>query len=716
MLSSYSKKQNITQKNDGLSASSVFDASSQSQSLQHKADMANNAAQRVETPRPNNTGMPDDLKAGIESLSGFSMDDVRVHYNSPKPATVQALAYTQGTDIHVAPGQEKHLPHEAWHVAQQMAGRVSPTTNINGMPVNDNAALEHEADVMGEKAVQCKENDILSFKQRNFCKSIIQCLNVTEYVKDGSDSLKKIPGECNSISDLYKAALGSVFLEFSEGEKYKGSTVKFIIEKLIFLITKKGIDENSFYNQPRLDMNIDDACNSLIDVLKNYEAYLKPKEPKKKKDMSKEGKGSKKSGGETEESSRGQGDHLFNDICNEICEIVGVRSDTLGTSKELTRLHELYIKLFTIRSAFKGCTPDEYDENTVAYCLALGQLRDAIELYKEGEDVRSGVRSAMKSVFENSVDHHVERSLQGKAFRKENLKYPSDCETYFNSLQEDSALLAFAKAKQSESITRSQLISYWKHFHDDLSDALLEYFQNASVENMARKKESSVENMAKKEESDEILYDLIIKKMFDILIRFNYPIGWDALKDVIKKQLVGEQRNKLDDELFDSQLKQRIKKDGLLVFTYDEKRISVKRKPIIWGTNEIVIGDQSFGIIDCGSTNFNCLLLSLGLHDDYINNFIRSCIIRYESFLGIVETTMGSYLDAQSALPVLNNLGYLSSDNIWIYSNRSSMWFHFTGMTLDHVQVSDRLNFGPNPVFLYYDGYCHFQKMIKRES
>ena len=111
--------------------------------------------------KKNETGMPDNLKAGIESLSGFSMDDVRVHYNSSKPAIVQALAYTQGTDIHVAPGQEKHLPHEAWHVAQQMAGRVSPTTNINGMPVNDNAALEQEADVMGAKAMQMKaENKV----------------------------------------------------------------------------------------------------------------------------------------------------------------------------------------------------------------------------------------------------------------------------------------------------------------------------------------------------------------------------------------------------------------------------------------------------------------------------------------------------------------------------------------------------------------------------
>ena len=153
MSTTYAKSQTTAQKKDASSASSVFDASSQSESLQRKADLANNAAQRAEVPRPNNTGMPDNLKSGIENLSGFSMDDVRVHYNSSKPATVQALAYTQGTDIHVAPGQEKHLPHEAWHVAQQMAGRVSPTTNINGMPVNDNVALEHEADVMGEKAV-----------------------------------------------------------------------------------------------------------------------------------------------------------------------------------------------------------------------------------------------------------------------------------------------------------------------------------------------------------------------------------------------------------------------------------------------------------------------------------------------------------------------------------------------------------------------------------
>lgn len=122
------------------------------QRVEEDEDEATQMKADTTVQRKNETGMPDNLKAGVENLSGLAMDDVRVHYNSDKPATVQALAYTQGTDIHVAPGQEQHLPHEAWHVAQQMAGRVEPTTEIGGLPVNDNAGLEHEADVMGDKA------------------------------------------------------------------------------------------------------------------------------------------------------------------------------------------------------------------------------------------------------------------------------------------------------------------------------------------------------------------------------------------------------------------------------------------------------------------------------------------------------------------------------------------------------------------------------------
>lgn len=108
----------------------------------------------LQSKRENNTGMPDNLKAGVEGLSGINMSDVRVHYNSSKPAEVGALAYTQGMDIHIAPGQERHLPHEAWHAVQQKQGRVQLTTQMKGLSINDDPSLEHEADMMGAKTAQ----------------------------------------------------------------------------------------------------------------------------------------------------------------------------------------------------------------------------------------------------------------------------------------------------------------------------------------------------------------------------------------------------------------------------------------------------------------------------------------------------------------------------------------------------------------------------------
>ncbi len=106
--------------------------------------------------KENNTGLPDSLKSGIENLSGYSMDDVKVNYNSDKPAQLNAHAYAQGSEIHLGSGQEQHLPHEAWHVVQQKANRVQPNTQVNGVQVNDNPKLETEADQMGAKALQMK--------------------------------------------------------------------------------------------------------------------------------------------------------------------------------------------------------------------------------------------------------------------------------------------------------------------------------------------------------------------------------------------------------------------------------------------------------------------------------------------------------------------------------------------------------------------------------
>lgn len=114
--------------------------------------MKENAIQRAEKqPKqqgPNLTGIPTQMKMDFERRSGLSFDDVRVHYNSDKPTRIGALAYTQGTQVYMAPGQERHLGHELGHVIQQKSFRVPPTSWINGQPVNDSPALECQADIL----------------------------------------------------------------------------------------------------------------------------------------------------------------------------------------------------------------------------------------------------------------------------------------------------------------------------------------------------------------------------------------------------------------------------------------------------------------------------------------------------------------------------------------------------------------------------------------
>jgi hypothetical protein len=113
-----------------------------------------NALPVASLPPPDPSGLPEELKAGVQALSGVALDNVRIHYNSSEPAAVNALAYTKGSNIFVGPGQEKYVPHEAWHVVQQAQGRVHPTIQLKtGVSVNDDKGLEHEADVMGAEAI-----------------------------------------------------------------------------------------------------------------------------------------------------------------------------------------------------------------------------------------------------------------------------------------------------------------------------------------------------------------------------------------------------------------------------------------------------------------------------------------------------------------------------------------------------------------------------------
>lgn len=105
--------------------------------------------------------LPAPVAAEMEGAFGADFSAVRVHQGS-EAASVGAHAYTQGTDIHFAPGQfAPHTPegkellgHELAHVMQQAQGRVAPTGDAGGVPLNDDPGLEQEADDAGARVAR----------------------------------------------------------------------------------------------------------------------------------------------------------------------------------------------------------------------------------------------------------------------------------------------------------------------------------------------------------------------------------------------------------------------------------------------------------------------------------------------------------------------------------------------------------------------------------
>jgi hypothetical protein len=191
--------------------------------------MANNYSAQHQQPiqrKENNTGLPDNLKTGMENLSGISLDDVKVHRNSDKPAQLQAHAYAQGTDIHLGAGQEKHLPHEAWHVVQQKQGRVKPTMQMKGkVNVNDDAGLEKEADVMGAKALSLAptstEDSSLLIKERTIQNSLVQRRAFIGESYKAADAQQGNDEQARLINDVHSRRFKNQgeFEGFAKGER-----------------------------------------------------------------------------------------------------------------------------------------------------------------------------------------------------------------------------------------------------------------------------------------------------------------------------------------------------------------------------------------------------------------------------------------------------------------------------------------------------------------
>jgi hypothetical protein len=105
--------------------------------------------------------LPGALQRKMDAAFNFDFSQVRVHEGPQAPA-MGATAYTEGTDLHFAPGEyqpgsprgQELIGHELSHVVQQSEGRVQATKQFKGVGLNDDAGLEAEADLWGAIAAR----------------------------------------------------------------------------------------------------------------------------------------------------------------------------------------------------------------------------------------------------------------------------------------------------------------------------------------------------------------------------------------------------------------------------------------------------------------------------------------------------------------------------------------------------------------------------------
>lgn len=244
--------------------------------------------------RTNNTGIPNEIKDSAEKMSGYSLDDVRVNYNSDKPAQLQALAYTQGNQVHIGPGQEKHLKHEIGHVIQQKQGRVRPTAFINNAPVNEDESLEKEADKMLFKMAKLNGQPVQKCSIIQMQRQRIGPIDVI--------NLENLEAMYRSIEEQMRERIDGEFVDIARMAEWREQYNKRIhalmealgdraavetMDKERYSAEDRTIVENCFRNVMVTLVNMRNALNdsfenySLIQKSKEFsaKAVIKPPEP-----------------------------------------------------------------------------------------------------------------------------------------------------------------------------------------------------------------------------------------------------------------------------------------------------------------------------------------------------------------------------------------------------------------------------------------------------
>lgn len=173
--------------------------------------------------KPTTTPLPSQLRDGIEALSGVDMSGVAVHHDSAEPARLDAHAHTRGSDIYLAPGQQGHLAHEAWHVVQQLQGRARPSESVAGSTISADPSLEAEASRMGERALRTPASPTRPVSRPTGGQPVVQRVirglaNITELEHIDNDWVQHYLDDLtDNVTHLYKLDIETYLEEHHDG-------------------------------------------------------------------------------------------------------------------------------------------------------------------------------------------------------------------------------------------------------------------------------------------------------------------------------------------------------------------------------------------------------------------------------------------------------------------------------------------------------------------
>jgi hypothetical protein len=188
--------------------------------------------------------LPPAVRQKMEAAFGQRFADVRIHVGAQAPS-IGALAYTQGSNIHFAPGQyapstprgQQILAHELAHVVQQRSGRVRNPFG-SGVAVVQDHALEAEAERMSQRVMTYRpvvqRSAASSSSSSSSFSSSKQDLEEAylKAVSEGNDKLAdKLDEMMRKLPNDSMQTFGSYDDEDSYDLTYKNKQIRFCWEK-----------------------------------------------------------------------------------------------------------------------------------------------------------------------------------------------------------------------------------------------------------------------------------------------------------------------------------------------------------------------------------------------------------------------------------------------------------------------------------------------------